>query len=229
MFDVFTMKSMRQPLIQSSGSFYLTLASIIQSLALAFLLEHVFDAVASGATSLGFWLRSATLFLIIILIWHEYAIGAATYFWMIDLLDSCIPFLFAVAQYMLIHFSEPGTALFSLRQPHAWLMSLVIVTLVAIFAYSNQIRKVRQYQQGIEFLPASQGGLKLALLTTAILLALFLCSVFDLVRINLLPDAVIPGVVLLLVVLHAFRNHRSWNRQMSNLALQPTGQKAAGG
>lgn len=205
-------------LIQSSGSFYLTLASIIQSLALAFLLQQVFGEIGRDWPPLAYWLQSAVSFVIIVLVWHEYAMGAAAYSWMVDLIDSIIPFLFALTQYMIIYFSEPRAVLGNLLQPQAWLLSVLLFTLVTILAYWNQDRKVIQYRIGVTVLQKSSlNGIKLGFLTMVILSVVLLSSIFDLAGVNRLPKSIIPAIVLLLVFLHAIRIQIAWGRVMSNM------------
>jgi hypothetical protein len=211
------MKISHQSLIQSSASFYLTLASIIQSLAFAFLLDQAFRAVTASDTSVVFWLRIATAFIIIILVWHEYAMGSIAYFWIVDLLDTSIPFLFAISQYMLIHFSNPDESFYSLSQHESWLISIWIFSFITVGAYWNQVKKIRASEGGTEFFAVALKSLKFAVLNVVVFGVIFLCSVLDLAYINELPDTVVPGAVLLFSVCHAVRIHCVWKRRMANL------------
>jgi hypothetical protein len=93
--------SVAQRLKSQFAPAYLTVASIIQGVALSALVVRVegtyvgFDAVA--------WLLTATTFLVIVTIWHKYLMIALAYVWLPTLLDSLTPFGFVVAELFLGH------------------------------------------------------------------------------------------------------------------------------
>lgn len=81
---------------------YLTLASIIQGVALASLVTRV-EPNAAGY-SLADWVRATASLVVILAIWHEYLMMVLAYVWLPTLLDSTVPFAFLVAEVFTIHF-----------------------------------------------------------------------------------------------------------------------------
>jgi hypothetical protein len=94
---------MRVP-FETQRSFYLTLSSMIQSLAFGYLLATV--SLLSLLTP-AYWLMVLNTFIVIVLVWHEYAIGTMLYVWLIDFWDSAIPFLYGITQFSLISALKP--------------------------------------------------------------------------------------------------------------------------
>ena len=69
---------------------YLTLASIIQGVALSTLVVRV-EATNTGFNAVA-WLLTITTFLVILDIWNEYLMLVQAYVWLPSLLDSIVPF-----------------------------------------------------------------------------------------------------------------------------------------
>jgi hypothetical protein len=112
---------------------YLTLASIIQGVALSALVVRVestyasFDAVA--------WLLTAATFLVIVDIWHEYLMMVLAYVWLPTLLDSLTPFAFVIAELFLGQFVYGNL--------RGWLLAYAGCCLVGVVAWILQISQVR--------------------------------------------------------------------------------------
>ncbi|HEX8036958.1 MAG TPA: hypothetical protein VF510_24080 [Ktedonobacterales bacterium] len=112
---------------------YLTLASIIQGVALSALVVRVestytsFDAVA--------WLLTVATFLVIVDIWHEYLMMVLAYVWLPTLLDSLVPFAFVAAELFLGHFVYGNT--------RGWLLAYAGCYLVGGVAWILQNTQVR--------------------------------------------------------------------------------------
>jgi hypothetical protein len=112
---------------------YLTLASIIQGVALSALVVRVestytsFDAVA--------WLLTAATFLVIVDIWHEYLMMVLAYVWMPTLLDSLVPFAFVAAELFLGHFVYGNT--------RGWLLAYAGCYLLGAIAWVLQNTQAR--------------------------------------------------------------------------------------
>ncbi|HEX8674107.1 MAG TPA: hypothetical protein VF710_19570 [Longimicrobium sp.] len=115
-------------------SIYLGLGGVIQSLALYFLLNsldqqpHVFGA---KGPDLAWWLRFGTAFLVIVLIWHEYAVGVVCFSWVWTVVDSAMPFLLGMSEFLLITHVRRGTMA-------DWFWSLSVVSFVGGLSYLNQ-------------------------------------------------------------------------------------------
>src|SRR5215467_2421392 len=114
---------------------YLTLASIVQGVALSTLVVRVessypgFNAVA--------WLLSITTFLVILDIWHEYLMLVLAYVWLPTLLDSIVPFAFVATELFLAHFVYGNV--------RGWLLAYagcVLVGIAAWFLRNAQGRKL---------------------------------------------------------------------------------------
>src|ERR1019366_3193443 len=114
---------MKVPL-ETQRSFYLTLISMIQSLAFGYLL---------------------TTILVILLVWHEYAIGTMLYVWLIDFWDSLIPFLFGVTQFSLISALKAQD-----WSPSVWFFSLAAFAALSFWAFMNQFVKGSAYVENQE-------------------------------------------------------------------------------
>jgi len=112
---------------------YLTLASIIQGVALSALVVRVestytsFDAVA--------WLLTVATFLVIVDIWHEYLMMVLAYVWMPTLLDSLVPFAFVAAELFLGHFVYGNT--------RGWLLAYAGCYLLGAIAWVLQNTQAR--------------------------------------------------------------------------------------
>jgi hypothetical protein len=117
------------------GSFlstYLTLTSIIQGVALAYLVVVVDDEMKTFDSA--HWLLVVTTFLIIAAAWHEYMTAVTVFVWVPRLLDSLIPFLLGGSEVMLIR---------SLRDQSELEWSFVaagFVALVTLIAFINMYK-----------------------------------------------------------------------------------------
>src|SRR5436190_2933008 len=81
---------------------YLTLASIIQGVALASLVMRV--EPNAGGYSLADWVRVSASLVAVLAIWHEYLMMVFAYVWLPTLVDSMLPFAFLVAEVFMVHF-----------------------------------------------------------------------------------------------------------------------------
>ena len=138
-----------------SRDFYLTLISIIQSLVLGLLLTGVFKQLSMDLSHLpgwGYFLRALASFLLAILVWHEYAIGAATDQWAPGFLDSLIPFFFGVVQFAMIEFASPTYKIdvLNLSNEQGWLLFVFLFCCVGALAYWNQDANRKRENSGYE-------------------------------------------------------------------------------
>jgi hypothetical protein len=124
---------------EAAGSFYLTLISVIVSLAVGFLLSKVeIDLLIGPDWSLVYWMQVLSTFVFIVLIWHEYAIGAMFYVWIIGIADSLIPLLFGAGLFGVITALGP-------KQLPAWFLAMSLLCLVAFLSYWYQAVRARRY------------------------------------------------------------------------------------
>jgi hypothetical protein len=126
------------------AGFYLTLVSIMQSLAFGYLLQVLgTELTTKGSLSANMLFQATTMLLILILVWHEYAIGTIAYTWKLDFWDSAIPFFFGITEYAMISFMAipEDNKLFGKTRYACWLWSIAAFAFVGILAYLNQHKK----------------------------------------------------------------------------------------
>lgn len=120
----------------STQTFYFTLTSMIQSLAFGFLLTSI------NLTTLPtpiYVLQVITTFLVILIVWHEYAMGATIVSWVVGLADSIIPFLFGIVEFgLIVALSRKDLG------PVWWFMTLFCFAIVSLAAFLNQYRNLRK-------------------------------------------------------------------------------------
>ncbi len=80
---------------------YLTLASIIQGVALSTLVLRVEGAYA-GFDAMA-WLLTLDTFLTFLIVWHEYVLQVLAFVWLPTVLDTVVPFAFLAAELLLAH------------------------------------------------------------------------------------------------------------------------------
>jgi hypothetical protein len=126
--------------MEAHSGFYLTLVSIMQSLALGYLLQLVGgQLISSGRISALVLFQSITSLTAIVLVWHQYAMGTIAYSWKLGMRDSTIPFIIGITEYSMVSaiaFQRPEESRFAL-----WLWSVVAFAIVATVAYWNQYDK----------------------------------------------------------------------------------------
>src|SRR5215831_18481843 len=114
---------------------YLTLASIIQGVALSTLVVRV-ESTYSGFNTVA-WLLTINTFLVILDICHEYLMMVLAYVWLPTLLDSIVPFAFVATELFLAHFVYGNV--------RGWLLAYagcVLVGIAAWFLRNAQGRKL---------------------------------------------------------------------------------------
>ncbi len=97
------MEKFRTRSLETSEGLYITLASIIQSLAFGFFLTKLsFDMFHFTHSSIVKILQYFATFQLIVVIWHDYVISTIYFQRIIRYYDSFFPFLLGLAQYILI-------------------------------------------------------------------------------------------------------------------------------
>jgi hypothetical protein len=167
---------------------YLTLASIIQGVALSTLVIRV-EATYANFNAVA-WLLTVTSFLVILDIWHEYLMMVLAYVWLPTLLDSIVPFAFVAAELFLAHFvygNERG-----------WLLAYAgcyLVGIAAWFMQNVQVRRLTDENREIHDLLASQDRFRGVIVIILAVLSLLAWALYDVLRL---------GLVQLIVALVAF-------------------------
>jgi hypothetical protein len=161
---------------------YLTLASIIQGVALSTLVARV-EATNAGFNAVA-WLLTITTFLVILDIWNEYLMMVQAYVWLPSLLDSIVPFAFVAAELFLVHFIYGNV--------RGWLLAYAACYLVGIAAWflqKVQVRGLTEENWVVRALLASQDrsrGVLVVILTILSFLAWVLYDVLHLEQVQLI-------------------------------------------
>jgi len=116
---------------------YLTLTSIIQGVALAFLAARVEATYAQFDTAN--WLLTSATFVGFLTLWNEYLMQVLTFVWVPTLVDSLVPFAFLAGELFMAHFVYGG-----LRY---WLLSLGLTFVVGTLASIVTNRQARNFPE----------------------------------------------------------------------------------
>jgi hypothetical protein len=115
---------------------YLTLISIIQGVALAFLAQRIeatgphFDA--------SDWLLTSATFLLYLVVWQEYVMQILAFVWVPTLLDAAVPFAFLAGELFLAYFVD--------HDPRAWLLTLGLLGVVGTLAHVLTLAQTRAFE-----------------------------------------------------------------------------------
>jgi hypothetical protein len=95
------MSSLREDAKRLFPTITLTLVSIVQALALQALLQGAFDPLANHGGGAAFVLRMfqvGGVFLMLVIVWHEYVLGVVRFRYVVGLQDSLIPFVLGFSE-----------------------------------------------------------------------------------------------------------------------------------
>jgi len=170
---------------------YLTLASIIQGVALGALVQRVeatyadFDAVD--------WALTAITFLVILDVWHEYLMMVLAYVWIPTLVDSIVPFAFLAAELFMAHF-----VFHDLRH---WLLAAGVCSLVGVGAAGAKVLQARtlmEENRELHRVLAPQNRVRGLLAVVLAVLTLAAWAFYD--RLRLEESALVVALVVLSAV-----------------------------
>lgn len=186
---------------------YLTLASIIQGVALAFLAQRI-EATAPQLDAADWLLASAT-FILYLVVWQEYVMQVLAYVWVPTLLDAAIPFAFLACELFLAHFIY--------QDLRAWLLTLGLTCVVgAVASLGTWVQAGAFGEENREVASAVevQGRYRTALVVATILLCLGLWALYDILRLDHARLAVAAGV-LVVIGLFVAGTVPYWNRVLA--------------
>ncbi|HEY1172760.1 MAG TPA: hypothetical protein VGH19_15440 [Verrucomicrobiae bacterium] len=131
----FTREELRSRLFEHSTPNYMTLISVIQGLALAVLLQKVFEGEHGGMLQVKYWIFALISFISIIMVFFLY-----NWFWSVtwsppDFRETVLPLVLGLTQTIPIY---------HLNQPSVWWASFALFLLVSIFALKNTIRLIQR-------------------------------------------------------------------------------------
>jgi hypothetical protein len=123
------------------SSVYLTLISLIQGVALAYLFERFAEKMQPSIESVdaSTWLKFGSAVMILVIVWQEYLSGSIAFVSVPTLRDAFIPFLLGVVEFFVSHFV--GTA-----GPY-WYISVCALWLLGSVAYWNFYCQAGQYRE----------------------------------------------------------------------------------
>jgi hypothetical protein len=156
---------------------YLTLASIIQGVALSTLVLRV-ESTYPGFNAVA-WLLTITTFLVILDIWHEYLMMVLAYVWLPTLLDSIVPFAFVATELFLAHFVYGNV--------RGWLLAYAGCYLVGIAAgalTNEQVRKLAEENRIVHNRLASYDRFRGVLVVILAALSLLAWALYDVLRLE---------------------------------------------
>ena len=131
---------------EQSRNFYLTLVSMISSLALGYLLASLRPSGSPlDRAACVYWLQALAVFQCAVLTWHEYAIGTVFFRWATNYVDSLIPFLFGIAEFALVEAMNKADL-------SVWFRWLAAIPVLSVLAYLNQYLKARRHKENVDAL-----------------------------------------------------------------------------
>lgn len=186
---------------------YLTLVSIIQGVALGFLVQQVGDGYHD--IDLDRAGRIVTIFAAIVIIWQEYAVGSTMYAWIPGTIDAVVPFLLGAAEGLMIAALDAPVAEFLAIFATTVAVGLAAAVNYARHAKAAELETTRQAQQVIAIHPRLLVWLDVTALVGTTCLAAYAFSP--------LPQphpAVWSWTVAGLLMLRMASHHWRWTRPM---------------
>lgn len=191
----------------SFSSQYLTLTSIIQGVALAYLIVVVDEEMTEfGATQ---WTLAVAAFLAIVSAWHEYMTAVTIFVWVPRFWDALIPFVLGASELMLIR---------SLRRPGGleWsFLAFGVVGVTTLVAFLNMYRNAEAENEVNRRLlrsMASYRRLNLAFVAVASAVLFSFAAVEAWTGGTPALDVALTAAALGLVLVFLARGYFSWNR-----------------
>jgi hypothetical protein len=117
------------------GSIYLTLLSIIQSVALGLLAVEFNNATnAAVGQSLSRWILIFVSFVILVLVWHSYLDGLLSVYWHPTIVDSLLPFGIGMCECILVT---------STADPPKWFLCCAFLSILGALVNLNSLISTR--------------------------------------------------------------------------------------
>ena len=186
---------------------YLTLTSIIQGVALAFLAARVeatytqFDATD--------WLLTAATFVGFLEVWNEYLIQVLAFVWVPTLLDSIVPFAYLACELFMGHF-----VYHNLR---SWLLTLSLIYIVGALSSvvsSIQARTFADENRDVARVLAPQGWFRDALNVVFVVLSLCAWALYDALRLGQ-AQFIVALVAFISIIVFVGSSVPYWNQLLA--------------
>lgn len=198
---------------EAHSAFYLTLVSIMQGLALGYLLQVIASEVlGTGSLTILSAVQAIACLAVMIIVWHEYAIGVVLFRWRLDMVDSTIPFMFGICEFVMIaaiaipssHPTLSGSR-FSI-----FLWSLPVFCLVSCLAYRNQYSKAVIDDDCRDAVAVSKRNFYQAMWTAIGFSAIAIAN--EIWRFETLGQIIIAGVIAASFIGHCFRINNAYDQ-----------------
>ena len=186
---------------------YLTLTSIIQGVALAFLATRVEATYAQFDTT--DWLLTIATFVGFLTVWNEYLMQILMFVWVPTLVDSLVPFAFLASELFTAHF-----VYHSLR---SWLLSLgltLVVGTIASIVTSTQARTFPEENRDIARALTPLNWVRAAISTIILVLCLAGWALYDVLQLEQ-AQIVVALVALIAITLFLGSSVPYWNRVLA--------------
>lgn len=186
---------------------YLTLSSIIQGVALAFLAARVEATYAHfDATN---WLLTAATFVGFLTVWNEYLMQVLTFVWVPTLLDSLVPFAFLASELFMAHFVYNNL--------RGWLLTLGLIFVVggaAQILTVTQARSLADENRDIIRVLAPHYRVRAVLCAVIVVLCLCAFALYDVLRLGQ-AQFVIALLAFALVIVFSSSSVPLWNQVLA--------------
>jgi hypothetical protein len=186
---------------------YLTLTSIIQGVALAFLAARV-EATYARFDPTN-WLLTIATFLGFLTVWNEYLMQVLMFVWVPTLVDSLVPFAFLASELFTAHFVYNG-----LRY---WLLSLgltFVVGTIANIVTSRQARTFPEENRDVARALTPLNWVRAVLGTVIPVLCLIAWALYDVLQLGQV-QTVVALVALVAIIVFLGSSVPYWNRVLA--------------
>jgi len=186
---------------------YLTLTSIIQGVALAFLAARV-EATYTQFDAMD-WLLAAATFVGFLAVWNEYLMQVLAFVWVPTLLDSLVPFAYLACELFMAHF-----VYHNLR---GWLLTLGLIFVVGALSQvvsSMQARTFADENRDIARVLAPQGWVRAALNVVFVVLSLCAWALYDVLRLGQVPF-IVALLAFISIIVFVSSSVPYWNQLLA--------------
>ena len=186
---------------------YLTLTSIIQGVALAFLAARV-EATYTQFDAMD-WLLTAATFVGFLVVWNEYLMQVLAFVWVPTLLDSLVPFAFLACELFMAHFVYNNL--------RGWLLTLGLIFVVggaAQILTVTQARSLADENRDMTRVLAPQGWFRAALDVVFVVLSLCAWALYDALRLGQ-AQFIVAIVAFISIIVFVGSSVPYWNQLLA--------------
>jgi hypothetical protein len=186
---------------------YLTLTSIIQGVALAFLAARV-EATYTQFDAMD-WLLTAATFVGFLVVWNEYLMQVLAFVWVPTLLDSLVPFAFLACELFMAHFVYNNL--------RGWLLTLGLIFVVggaAQILTVTQARSLADENRDMTRVLAPQGWFRAALDVVFVVLSLCAWALYDALRLGQ-AQFIVALVAFISIIVFVGSSVPYWNQLLA--------------